>query len=140
MKEKEQAHKEYREAISKGHGAYLMDEETPVSIIPLSCPYTPPLCSALLSNLLFLSYTQPLFQLQLNMYFPHTSPPPPPPPPPPFLSPSSTGCVHSKCGQPTSRGQCPHKDHLRCRARCRGREYCILVAWQRGTMETGERS
>jgi len=30
VKEKEQAHKEYREAISKGHGAYLMDEETPV--------------------------------------------------------------------------------------------------------------
>ena len=31
VKEKEQAHKEYREAISQGHGAYLMDEETPVS-------------------------------------------------------------------------------------------------------------
>ena len=31
VKEKEQAHREYREAISKGHGAYLMDEETPVS-------------------------------------------------------------------------------------------------------------
>ena len=30
VKEKEQAHKEYKEAISKGHGAYLMDEETPV--------------------------------------------------------------------------------------------------------------
>jgi len=30
VKEKEQAHKEYREAISQGHGAYLMDEETPV--------------------------------------------------------------------------------------------------------------
>jgi poly [ADP-ribose] polymerase 2/3/4 len=26
-KEKEQAHKEYKEAISKGHGAYLMDKE-----------------------------------------------------------------------------------------------------------------
>ena len=32
VKEKEQAHKEYREAISQGHGAYLMDEETPVCI------------------------------------------------------------------------------------------------------------
>lgn len=32
VKEKEQAHKEYREAISQGHGAYLMDEETPVWI------------------------------------------------------------------------------------------------------------
>ena len=31
VKEKEQAHREYREAISQGHGAYLMDEETPVS-------------------------------------------------------------------------------------------------------------
>ena len=30
VKEKEQAHREYREAIAKGHGAYLMDEETPV--------------------------------------------------------------------------------------------------------------
>lgn len=33
VKEKEQAHKEYREAISKGHGAYLMDEETPVRLV-----------------------------------------------------------------------------------------------------------
>ena len=33
VKEKEQAHREYREAISKGHGAYLMDEETPVSAL-----------------------------------------------------------------------------------------------------------
>ena len=31
VKEKEQAHREYRQAISEGHGAYLMDEETPVS-------------------------------------------------------------------------------------------------------------
>lgn len=30
VKEKEQAHREYKEAIQKGHGAYLMDEETPV--------------------------------------------------------------------------------------------------------------
>ena len=36
VKEKEQAHKEYREAISQGHGAYLMDEETPVCVV-----YTP---------------------------------------------------------------------------------------------------
>ena len=32
VKEKEEAHKEYKKAISEGHGAYLMDEETPVSI------------------------------------------------------------------------------------------------------------
>ena len=33
VKEKEQARKEYKEAISKGHGAYLMEEqeEQPVS-------------------------------------------------------------------------------------------------------------
>ena len=31
IKEKKAAHREYREAISKGHGAYLMDEEEPVS-------------------------------------------------------------------------------------------------------------
>ena len=33
VKEKEKAHKEYKQAISEGHGAYLMDqdEETPVS-------------------------------------------------------------------------------------------------------------
>ena len=31
VKEKQQAHKEYKEAIKQGHGAYLMDqEETPV--------------------------------------------------------------------------------------------------------------
>ena len=35
VKEKQQAHREYKEAISKGHGAYLMDEdeETPVSTL-----------------------------------------------------------------------------------------------------------
>ena len=33
VKEKEQAHREYKQAISEGHGAYLMDEETPVIII-----------------------------------------------------------------------------------------------------------
>ena len=33
VKEKEKAHKEYKEAISKGHGAYLMDEGEPVSIV-----------------------------------------------------------------------------------------------------------
>ena len=34
VKEKEKAHKEYKKAISEGHGAYLMDqdEETPVNI------------------------------------------------------------------------------------------------------------
>lgn len=33
VKEKETAHREYKKAISEGHGAYLMDqdEETPVS-------------------------------------------------------------------------------------------------------------
>lgn len=29
VKEKQQAHKEYKEAVSQGHGAYLMDEEKP---------------------------------------------------------------------------------------------------------------
>ena len=33
VKEKEQAHKEYKQAISEGHGAYLMDEETPVHCV-----------------------------------------------------------------------------------------------------------
>ena len=37
VKEKEQAHKEYREAISQGHGAYLMDEETPVCVCVCVC-------------------------------------------------------------------------------------------------------
>ena len=40
VKEKEQAHKEYKEAISQGHGAYLMDEETPVSFLLSSSPFT----------------------------------------------------------------------------------------------------
>ena len=38
VKEKEQAHKEYREAISQGHGAYLMDEETPVCHVSVFVP------------------------------------------------------------------------------------------------------
>ena len=41
VKEKEQAHKEYREAISEGHGAYLMDEETPVCHLPLCLSHDP---------------------------------------------------------------------------------------------------
>ena len=32
VKEKEKAHREYKEAIAKGHGAYLMDKEQPVSM------------------------------------------------------------------------------------------------------------
>lgn len=39
VKEKEQAHKEYREAISQGHGAYLMDEETPVGVCIINYLY-----------------------------------------------------------------------------------------------------
>ena len=31
VKEKEEAKQEYRRAIAAGHGAYLMDEEAPVS-------------------------------------------------------------------------------------------------------------
>ncbi|KAK2557988.1 Protein mono-ADP-ribosyltransferase PARP4 [Acropora cervicornis] len=41
VKEKEQAHKEYREAISQGHGAYLMDEETP-DVFTVSVGNLPP--------------------------------------------------------------------------------------------------
>ena len=33
VKEKEEAHREYKKAISEGHGAYLIDEETPVSMV-----------------------------------------------------------------------------------------------------------
>ncbi len=33
VKEKEKAHKEYRQAVEAGHGAYLMDEESPVSCL-----------------------------------------------------------------------------------------------------------
>ena len=33
VKEKEQAHREYKQAIKEGHGAYLMDEETPVRLV-----------------------------------------------------------------------------------------------------------
>ena len=38
VKEKETAHREYREAVSKGHGAYLMDQdkERPVCSMYLS--------------------------------------------------------------------------------------------------------
>ena len=39
VKEKEVAHKEYKKAVSEGHGAYLMDqdEETPVSVCMCVC-------------------------------------------------------------------------------------------------------
>lgn len=30
VKEKEKAHREYREAVSRGDGAYLMDQDAPV--------------------------------------------------------------------------------------------------------------
>ena len=32
VKEKSKARKEYKEAVARGDGAYLMEEETPVSI------------------------------------------------------------------------------------------------------------
>eukprot|EP01132_Coremiostelium_polycephalum_P004671 gene4671-5836_t len=41
VKEKEKAHKEYREAVSKGHGAYLMDEEKP-DVFTVSVGNLPP--------------------------------------------------------------------------------------------------
>ncbi|XP_065826671.1 protein mono-ADP-ribosyltransferase PARP4-like isoform X4 [Oscarella lobularis] len=47
VKEKEQAHKEYKEAISKGHGAYLMDEETP-DVFTVSVGNLPPDASVLI--------------------------------------------------------------------------------------------
>ncbi|XP_065907778.1 protein mono-ADP-ribosyltransferase PARP4-like isoform X3 [Dysidea avara] len=47
VKEKEQAHKEYREAISQGHGAYLMDEETP-NVFTVSVGNLPPGASVLI--------------------------------------------------------------------------------------------
>ncbi|XP_064404134.1 protein mono-ADP-ribosyltransferase PARP4-like isoform X3 [Halichondria panicea] len=47
VKEKEQAHREYREAISKGHGAYLMDEETP-DVFTVSVGNLPPGASVLI--------------------------------------------------------------------------------------------
>ena len=41
VKEKETAHKEYKKALSEGHGAYLMDqdEETPVCVMSLSVTF-----------------------------------------------------------------------------------------------------
>ncbi|XP_031548614.1 protein mono-ADP-ribosyltransferase PARP4-like isoform X2 [Actinia tenebrosa] len=47
VKEKEQARKEYREAISQGHGAYLMDEETP-DVFTVSVGNLPPNASVLI--------------------------------------------------------------------------------------------
>ncbi|XP_071495566.1 uncharacterized protein [Diadema antillarum] len=47
VKEKEKAHKEYREAISKGHGAYLMDEEAP-DIFTVSVGNLPPKVSVVI--------------------------------------------------------------------------------------------
>ncbi|XP_062390725.1 protein mono-ADP-ribosyltransferase PARP4-like isoform X1 [Sardina pilchardus] len=41
VKEKEQAHKEYKQAIAKGHGAYLMDQEAP-DVFTISVGNLPP--------------------------------------------------------------------------------------------------
>ncbi|XP_066269374.1 protein mono-ADP-ribosyltransferase PARP4-like [Branchiostoma lanceolatum] len=47
VKEKEEAHREYRQAISEGHGAYLMDEETP-DVFTVSVGNLPPRASVLI--------------------------------------------------------------------------------------------
>uniref|UniRef100_A0ABM0MFB2 Poly [ADP-ribose] polymerase n=1 Tax=Saccoglossus kowalevskii TaxID=10224 RepID=A0ABM0MFB2_SACKO len=47
VKEKETAHREYKEAISEGHGAYLMDEETP-DVFTVSVGNLPPKASVLI--------------------------------------------------------------------------------------------
>uniref|UniRef100_A0A8B8EL51 Poly [ADP-ribose] polymerase n=1 Tax=Crassostrea virginica TaxID=6565 RepID=A0A8B8EL51_CRAVI len=47
IKEKKTAHREYREAISKGHGAYLMDEEEP-DVFTVSVGNLPPKCEVLI--------------------------------------------------------------------------------------------
>ncbi|XP_019851276.1 PREDICTED: uncharacterized protein LOC100633591 isoform X2 [Amphimedon queenslandica] len=47
VKEKEQAHREYKQAISEGHGAYLMDEETP-DVFTVSVGNLPPGASVLI--------------------------------------------------------------------------------------------
>uniref|UniRef100_A0A8C1SN22 Poly [ADP-ribose] polymerase n=1 Tax=Cyprinus carpio TaxID=7962 RepID=A0A8C1SN22_CYPCA len=41
VKEKEQAHKEYKQAIEKGHGAYLMDQDAP-DVFTISVGNLPP--------------------------------------------------------------------------------------------------
>jgi poly [ADP-ribose] polymerase len=47
VKEKEQAHREYKQAISEGHGAYLMDEETP-DVFTVSVGNLPPHTTAII--------------------------------------------------------------------------------------------
>ncbi|XP_072467757.1 protein mono-ADP-ribosyltransferase PARP4 isoform X2 [Notamacropus eugenii] len=47
VKEKEEAHQEYREAISQGHGAYLMDQESP-DVFTVSIGNLPPQAKVLI--------------------------------------------------------------------------------------------
>lgn len=47
VKKKEKAHEEYKEAIKKGHGGYLMDQETP-DIFTVSVGNLPPNCTAII--------------------------------------------------------------------------------------------
>ncbi|XP_013771908.1 uncharacterized protein LOC106457068 [Limulus polyphemus] len=47
VKEKEKAHEEYKEAIKKGHGGYLMDQETP-DIFTVSVGNLPPNSTAII--------------------------------------------------------------------------------------------
>ena len=42
VKEKEQAHREYKEAVEAGKGAYLMDEEPAGNIFTVSIGNLPP--------------------------------------------------------------------------------------------------
>uniref|UniRef100_A0A6F9DNU9 Poly [ADP-ribose] polymerase 4 n=1 Tax=Phallusia mammillata TaxID=59560 RepID=A0A6F9DNU9_9ASCI len=47
VKEKEVAHQEYKEAVSQGHGAYLMDEEKP-EVFTVSVGNLPPSCQVII--------------------------------------------------------------------------------------------
>ncbi|EGC32742.1 hypothetical protein DICPUDRAFT_155275 [Dictyostelium purpureum] len=47
VKEKEKAHREYREAVAAGHGAYLMDEDKP-DVFTVSVGNLPPKCDVLI--------------------------------------------------------------------------------------------
>lgn len=66
VKEKETAHREYREAISQGHGAYLMDqdEETP-EVFTVSVGNLPPWCNVMIK----ITYVSELQMEGENIFF-----------------------------------------------------------------------
>ena len=74
VKEKEEAKREYKKAIAEGHGAYLMDEEAPVSMSALrlsnsgDCVFFPGNVHKIQNYYLFCPYLESVKEMHQNEY------------------------------------------------------------------------